>query len=63
MYRHLVKSVRKFLRDESGPTAVEYAVLVALVILLCVASIELLGISTGDSFGDSAEKIQSATGS
>lgn len=33
----------KFLKDESGPTAVEYAVMLALIIVVCLVSITTLG--------------------
>lgn len=35
-----------FLRDEEGPTAVEYAVMLALVITVCFAVIATIGIRT-----------------
>jgi pilus assembly protein Flp/PilA len=35
--------ISEFLRREDGPTAVEYAVMLALIIVVCVASITLLG--------------------
>jgi pilus assembly protein Flp/PilA len=38
--------VRNFARAEDGPTAVEYAVMLALIIAVCVATIGTLGINT-----------------
>ncbi len=38
MYRIL-----DFLRNEDGPTATEYAVMLALIIVVCVAAIGVLG--------------------
>jgi pilus assembly protein Flp/PilA len=32
-----------FLTSEDGPTAVEYAIMLALIIIVCVASIALIG--------------------
>jgi pilus assembly protein Flp/PilA len=63
MIRQLIDAVRVFLRDESGPTAVEYAVMIGLVITACIAGIQLVGGNTGDSFVDSSSKIGNATGS
>ena len=60
---YLVSKIRKFLRDESGPTTVEYAILIALILLLCLASIQILGSNTQLSFDDTATKIDNATGS
>jgi len=36
-------SVVKFLRREDGPTAVEYAVMLALIIVVCIAAVTTLG--------------------
>ena len=37
------KSVRRFLVSEDGPTAVEYAVMVALIIVVALGAIATLG--------------------
>ncbi len=39
----LVKKMRSFLRSEDGPTVTEYAVMLALIIVVCVAAITLIG--------------------
>ena len=39
----LVKKARTFLRSEDGPTATEYAVMLALIIIVALAAITLLG--------------------
>ena len=43
-------SVRHFLVSEDGPTAVEYAVMLALIIVACVAAIQTLGTSLSSTF-------------
>ena len=43
-------SVVEFCRNEEGPTAVEYAVMLALVIVVCVVSITALGTNSNKSF-------------
>ena len=48
----------KFLRSEDGPTAVEYAVMLALLIGVCIGSIGLVGLETKDSVNHSKDKIQ-----
>jgi pilus assembly protein Flp/PilA len=42
--------VRRFLVSEDGPTAVEYAVMLALIIVVCVAIIRSLGTSLSGTF-------------
>jgi pilus assembly protein Flp/PilA len=39
-----------FLRREDGPTAVEYAVMLALIIVVCIASIQLIGTNAHTRF-------------
>lgn len=50
----LLNSVRTFLVSEDGPTAVEYAVMLALIIIVCLAAIKAVGTATNDTF-DSAK--------
>ena len=39
----LVKKMRSFLRSEYGPTVTEYAVMLVLIIVGCIAAITLIG--------------------
>jgi pilus assembly protein Flp/PilA len=39
----LVQRVKSFLVSEDGPTATEYAVMLALIIVACIAAITALG--------------------
>ncbi|HSG69440.1 MAG TPA: Flp family type IVb pilin [Planctomycetaceae bacterium] len=38
--------MKKFLESEEGPTAVEYAVMLALIIVVCLGAIRLIGQQT-----------------
>jgi pilus assembly protein Flp/PilA len=40
----------QFLRDEDGPTAVEYAVMLALIIVVCITAITTLGSNANNTF-------------
>ena len=44
----IVRSAVAFLRREDGPTAVEYAVMLALIIVVCIAAIGDLGLKVND---------------
>ena len=59
--------MKNFLRclivDEHGPTAVEYAVMLALIVIACISSVGLLSAATGASFNNSANEINSVLGS
>jgi pilus assembly protein Flp/PilA len=46
-----------FLKDESGPTAVEYAVMLALIIVVCIAAITALGSNANNTFSFVSNKI------
>jgi pilus assembly protein Flp/PilA len=48
-----------FLKREDGPTAVEYAVMLALIIVVCIAAIATLGSNANLTFS----KVGSAVGS
>jgi pilus assembly protein Flp/PilA len=50
----LLAGVQRFLRDESGPTAVEYAVMLALIIVVCIAAITTLGTNANSTFSNVA---------
>jgi pilus assembly protein Flp/PilA len=41
---------RRFLTDEDGPTAVEYAVMLALIMVACITIVTTLGTSTSRTF-------------
>lgn len=60
--QNLKQAVTTFLLEEDGPTAVEYAVMLALIIGVCLASVTILANSTADSFNTSADAIAGAFG-
>jgi pilus assembly protein Flp/PilA len=51
--------VRRFLVSEDGPTAVEYAVMLALIVVVCVGIIKSLGTTISGTFSS----VQSSLGS
>ncbi len=44
--------VQRFLRDESGPTAVEYAVMLALIVVVCITAVTTLGSNAKNTFNN-----------
>ena len=40
----------RFIREEDGPTAVEYAVMLALIIVVCIAAVTALGTNANNTF-------------
>ena len=51
MYR-LFEKARQFLREEDGPTAVEYAVMLALIVVVCITAITALGTNANRTFNN-----------
>jgi pilus assembly protein Flp/PilA len=53
----------RFLRDEEGPTAVEYGVMMALIIVVCLVSITTLGTNSNKTYQAVAAQAGKSTGS
>jgi pilus assembly protein Flp/PilA len=54
-------SVANFLAKEDGPTAVEYAVMLALIIVVCIAAITTLGQNAKSTFTSVGNTIGSSS--
>ena len=50
MLRRFRNAVVEFVRNEDGPTAVEYAVMLALIIVVCLGAVSALGAKTSSTF-------------
>lgn len=46
----LIYSVKSFLTSEDGPTAVEYAVMLSVIIMVCIVAIRAIGTTTNTKF-------------
>jgi pilus assembly protein Flp/PilA len=49
-----LQPVLQFLRREDGPTAVEYAVMLALIVVVCITAITTLGSNANKTFNNVA---------
>ena len=54
MTQRLSRFLCAFLRNDDGPTAVEYAVMLALIIVVCIAAIGTLGTNANTVFSNVA---------
>lgn len=54
MVRTWVRRAVQFMKSEDGPTAVEYAVMLALIIVVCITAITTLGKNANNTFGNVA---------
>ena len=55
--RKFFKSVKEFMVAEDGPTAVEYAVMLALIIVVCIVVVGQLGGAASETFSNVSTQI------
>ena len=60
MVKAITNRVRSFLIEDAGPTAVEYAVLLALIVGALIVSVGQLATATKSNFDSSGTAINSA---
>ena len=58
--RTWVDRVRRFLASDDGPTAIEYVLLAALIIAVCVLAVGAVGTATSTSLTNSSQSISDA---
>jgi pilus assembly protein Flp/PilA len=56
----LRQAVIRFLKEEDGPTAVEYAVMLALIIVVCLAAISTVGSNSSQTFSKVGSTLSSS---
>jgi len=52
--KNFANSIKHFLLSEDGPTAVEYAVMLALIVMVCITAIQAVGTNTSATFQEAA---------
>jgi pilus assembly protein Flp/PilA len=57
--KNLAKKVQRFLVSEDGPTAVEYAVMLALIVIVCLTAIRSIGTNASTTFNNVAAQLGS----
>ena len=58
MYQY-TQGIRRFLVCEDGPTAVEYAVMLALIVIVCLTAIGTVGTKASNTFTNVAASLPS----
>ena len=48
--KNFSQSLKRFLVSEDGPTAVEYAVMLALIVIVCLTAIQAVGTNANLKF-------------
>jgi pilus assembly protein Flp/PilA len=57
--KSLAQKVQRFLVSEDGPTAVEYAVMLALIVIVCLTAISSIGTRASTTFKNVAASLSS----
>jgi pilus assembly protein Flp/PilA len=55
--KNLAMKVQRFLVSEDGPTAVEYAVMLALIVIVCLTAIRSIGTNANTTFTNVAKQL------
>jgi len=58
----MIEHLKKLLRDEDGPTSVEYAVMLALIVAACIGAVQSMSNATASSFDSSAAELDGVLG-
>lgn len=58
--KNLVSKVSRFLKSEDGPTAVEYAVMLSLIIVVCITAVTNIGRRASTTFTNVANQLGTA---
>jgi pilus assembly protein Flp/PilA len=53
----IINSVKKFIVSEDGPTAVEYAVMLALIVIVCLTAVQAIGTNAAAKFQNVADTL------
>ncbi len=57
MFAKFSRTVWDFLKSEDGPTAVEYAIMMAFVIVVCVTALTVLGTNSNNTYSYVGTKV------
>lgn len=61
--KSLAKKLHRFLVSEDGPTAVEYAVMLALIVIVCLTVINAIGTQASTQFDYIQQSLGGSAGS
>jgi pilus assembly protein Flp/PilA len=56
--KNLAQKMQRFLVSEDGPTAVEYAVMLALIVIVCLTAIKSIGTNANTTFQNVADNLK-----
>lgn len=59
--KNFAQKIQRFLESEDGPTAVEYAVMLALIVVVCLGAITSIGSNANTTFSSVANQLGSGS--
>jgi len=62
-WRRSIRWIEGLLRSDDGPTAVEYAVMLALIVLVCMSAVKTLGSNASAKFSTVGASLATGAGS
>jgi pilus assembly protein Flp/PilA len=57
----MLKKLKNFFKDEEGATMVEYALMLALIAVVCITAVQLIGTRANTTFNTSANALPTGT--
>jgi pilus assembly protein Flp/PilA len=60
--KNFATKIVNFIKEEDGPTAVEYAVMLALIVVVCTAAVRTIGTNAASRFTQVATTIGTSGG-
>jgi len=58
--KNFASKIKRFLKSEDGPTAVEYAVMLSLIIVVCITAVTSIGQKASTTFTNVANQLGTA---
>jgi pilus assembly protein Flp/PilA len=58
--KNFAMKLKRFLKSEDGPTAVEYAVMLSLIIVVCLTAVTSIGTNAKSTFNNVASELGGA---
>jgi len=59
----MIKKILSFFKDEEGATMVEYALMLALIAIVCIIAVTAIGTGASTVFQSAADKLPAGGGS
>lgn len=59
--KNFALKLKRFLKSEDGPTAVEYAVMLSLIVVVCITAVSAIGTRAASTFSAVSAQLGAAS--